>query len=188
MSETGRDHHIPEDEEIQTQEAGGSLFGQLRDQRQKLGKNRKPLVLEIPGYDGMLAARYKMVDWETAKNIGEKTLKSKHPRKELLAQCSLILFACDEILMKDVDGDGKLKPFRDLTLPEAVTPEIGEEGVDWNSDVLDLVFGLDPKPNTSRERVLRIFNNDLAVAAHHQELTEWLQGDTVEDDEAFTEA
>lgn len=151
----------------------GSLAAQIKEKRQELSQARH-LDLEIPGYNGLLVARYVPVDWDEMKKIAEKVERSKNPRKELLAHADTLIIACDEIFARQ---DGELVPLhKAFGLPDA--EPVGYD--DRLAGCLDIADA-----TTARQVLLRTFENDLAVTAQHNVVAEWMQESRQEDDEDF---
>jgi hypothetical protein len=50
---------------------------------------------------------------------------------------------------------------------------------------IDLARMMEFEATTARQVVLLLFKNDLAIAAHHGEVVEWMQGASPEADEEF---
>ena len=153
----------------------GSLAAQLREKYKNLQNQEGHYDCEIPGYNGILVARYKTVEWSLLKKLAKKVEKSRDDRKELYAHADTLVRACDEIYGKDKDG--KLIPLY------KVFPGL-EEGVPVKYDhQLVQAFGLTAK--SARDTLLQLFNNDIAVTAHHNEVAEWMQDTSPEESEDF---
>jgi len=141
----------------------GSLLSRIRERRAQLQEERH-LDLDIPGYDGMLVARYRPLPWDEVKKIGEKVEKSKNPRKELYAMADVLVRACDSIWFRDPETN-ELRPVQ------------SGEPVRYDDRLAEaLGFTAD----SARQVLLATFNNDLAVTAHHMEAAEWMQASDVE--------
>lgn len=173
LSPEGHDSEDELDTSVEHDE--DNLLANLRAKRQEISEARH-LDLEIPGYDGELVARYIPVEWDVIKDISKKLEKSKNPRKELYAQADVLARTCEQILVR---VRGTLKPMGH------VFPELGAETVAFDPN---LGKALDFEMNShspGRSAVLQSFNNDLAVAAQHNEVLEWIQSSNRDDDEDF---
>lgn len=154
-----------------------NLRDRLARRRQELSEeaasgDRTPLTLPIPGYGNELWAEFKYSAdaWDRLKRIGQAAVKSRHPRKELHAAMDTLSYACSNILVSEDDG---------LTF-EPYAPEGGAVGFD---DQLATLMGFPAK--NAREVVTKVFNNDLAVTAMSNRVSEWMQGEDEEVSEDF---
>lgn len=145
-------------------------FARLRDRRENIAKERT-IDLPIPGYDGELIARYQRVEYPVIRRIIEKMQKQKAAtgdRADLYAMIDTIVAACKEILYKSEDGKlTRLSPNGPVRFDRT------------------LAEGLGFQAETARQIVLEVFNNELAIGAHHSDLMEWLQGEAKATDEEF---
>jgi hypothetical protein len=149
--------HLPEE--------NPSLLDELRRQRDEIGEDQR-VDLDIPGYNGKLVARYRRVEYEELATIAKRVNKSKHPQKELRAQCETIATACVEILIRQ---EGELKQL-------GPTAGVGDGPVKYDAR-LGQVLGFDPQ-GSGVAAVLAAFNNEVAIPSHHNELAEWFaEGD-----------
>lgn len=144
----------------------GSLFEDLKRRRDQIGEERS-ILIDIPGYNGHLVARYKMVEWSQMRRIFRRMDKMKGDARELYAMCDVLITCCDELLYRE-KPDGE--------------PQSLEEGrITRYDDFLAANLGFEA-PN-ARAVVLGVFKNDLALAAHHSELVDWLQSSREDVDE-----
>lgn len=153
----------------------GTLLEQLRAKREGIRRERR-IILDIPGYGGTIAARYRPLSWEVLKDIGQKAEKSKHPKKELVAHADTIARACEELYARRPED-----PRRTL-IP--LSEVLGTDGpVTFASAELPGAFGF--SSTSTRQAVFGLINDELAITAHHNELAEWMQDADSEDDEVF---
>lgn len=156
--------------------APGSVLAQLRKHRASHQQERHT-DLEIPGYGGKLYGRFAPVPWETLRGIAQRadrTLKN-NPRRDLVVAADTLLHACQMILA--TDADGKVTPLHEHS-------EVGEEEPIRFDLQLATLLGIEGA-KTSREIILAIFPDDLAVMSLYVEFVEW-QGDAdAEADEAL---
>lgn len=126
----------------------------------------------IPGYNNevWLRAVYHPDTWDKLKKIGVRATKSKHPRRELHAAQQTLAMATTEILVTE-DGGQTFEPF-----------DPAGESVGFDDRLADLMEF--PAKNAS-EVVSKVFNNDLAVTAVSNRVSEWMQGEDEEIDEDF---
>lgn len=168
------DHH--DDSEPQ---APRNLRERLRARRvenaEEAAAGGKKLTLPIPGYKDELWAEftYKPGTWDRLKAIGTKAVKSRHPRKELHAAMDTLAFACTNILVSEDQGQ-TFEPYDESGDPV---------GFD---DRLPGLMGFDvPAKGGARAVVAGVFNNDLAITAMSNRVSEWMQGEDAEVDEDF---
>lgn len=154
---------------------GSAIIDRLREQHGELSEDRHTDI-EIPGYNGLLWCRYRLVDWDRLKEIQDNMTRSKNPRKELHSQADTLAEACDQFLVKKGQD---LIPLNE----EAGT---GDAPVRYDTK-LAAIIGFDPLDHkgrpTARTCVLRLFNNDFAVSIHHNEVMEWMREARPEEDE-----
>lgn len=161
-------------------DASSSVLGQLRSRRRRLGE-KTHLDMEIPGYNGLLFARYRRVPWEDLKKITLKAEKSKSPVKELLGQADVLIVACQEILVRepsreDADEEG-LAP---------IDPDSSRMEPTRFDRNLARILGFSPdelEDLTARKVVFGVFQNDLAVTVQQNEVMEWAASNQEEIDE-----
>lgn len=136
----------------------------------------RTLVVAIPGYNNELFVRftYTADAWDRLKKIGQRAMKSRHPRKELHAAADTLVFAATDILVSE-DGGMTLAPYNETGEPVAFDTEL--------VGLMDL-----PACKTAREVVFNVFNNDLAVQAMSNKVSEWMQGESEDDDEDFSKS
>lgn len=156
--------------------APSSVIAQLRRRRAALQQERH-IDLEVPGYDGMLLARYHPVAWERLQEINqrvEKTMRS-NPRRELIAAVDVLINACECMLYREARGGNTAKVLggdNPMRYDKRLAETMGVEGVATARDVL---FGLYP--------------DDLSITSTYVELMEWQgEGETEVDDELVGEA
>jgi len=118
--------------------------------------------LPIPGFDGMLLAEYKKLTYDTTRNIAKRAADSKNPRADLYGQMDILINSCIGIYA----ADGQMIA----------------EG--YNKD-LATFFGLDGDVTTARQVLFNVFNNDLAIPAHHGDVMDWMQNTDQQVNEAL---
>lgn len=176
------DRTTPEEEEVvedpvENDEAPDTFLEQLREKRRRIA-TATDLKLEIPGFDGLLWAQYRRLEWDELKRIADKASKSKSPRKELLAHCDTLIAACEGIL---IQKDGKLEALNNAY------PEFGDEPVVFDERLgAALGFEID-KTSPARSAVLKAFGgNGVAVTAQQVELVQWIESSRSDDDQDFS--
>lgn len=156
----------------------GSLMATLRAKREELGRDRR-LDLDIPGYAGLLVARYKPVEWTAVSKISDRVNKSNSPRADVLGAADLLIACCDELMTRK---DGELVPLNQApALEPSVRQVLGEESVRYEKRLAE-AFGYEA--SSAREAVFGLFRNDYAVIDQHRQVLEWLReaGEQVDQD------
>lgn len=176
------------EEELEaTPEEETSEVAERRDLAQGLRNKRKEIseetdvYVEIQGYDGELVARYLKVEWDDMAKIGRAAEKSKNPRAVLLAQCDTLIKACGGIYYQP-EGDPKKRVPLAQVAKDVVEDIEGYEEIKYDRH---LAAYLGFEASSARQALLGTFNNDLAVGPHHNEVLEWMQSSSREDDERF---
>lgn len=166
-----------EDDDDAAEEEPRNLLGRLAHRRQELAEDEssgeRSVDLPIPGYNNELFARfvYRPDAFDRLKKIGNKALKSRHPRKELHAAQDTLAYACEAIYVSDDEG---------VTL-EHIDPS--GEPTRFDQKLARL---LDFDASNAREVVRKVFNNDLAVISMSNRVSEWMQREDEDADEDFS--
>lgn len=135
--------------------------------------------LDIPGYEGKLFCRYKLLDSKRLNNIGDRVMKTMRENDEraLAGALDTLIAACEEFYVR---YEGKEFPLREV---------IGqEEPVRYDSALATFLKfdGELPETPTARSVALALFlNNEIAIAAHNHALSRWMMGNEAEIDEEF---
>lgn len=90
----------------------GSLRGRVATRRSEL-RDQRPIELDVPGYKGILRARYRTLDYPAVRAIGErhKNVRSR-PEAELKIAADTLCAACDCLLAVSEDGAARETQFR----------------------------------------------------------------------------
>lgn len=153
----------------------GSILSQLRAKRRSLAEV-KTKTIAIPGYDGQLAAEYNRMPYDELSPIMTKVTKAKSPQAELNLTTDVLVRSCASILVRPEDG-GELVP-----LNEAV-PQFGDEPVRYDQRLAE---ACEINVETRARLICQaVFNNDLALVAHANELIEWMKDSEQEESEDF---
>lgn len=153
----------------EVEDGARSSIERLRGLRDRIGSSRSE-VFEIPGYNGELVARYGIVPWGELKRLGQKAERSKNPRKELITQADTLIMACQEIMIRDQQGELQ------KLIPESEPPLRYD-------DRLAKILGF--TASKAREVLSGTISNDIAISAHHNEVVGWMEDTSSEDDEEF---
>ena len=158
--------------------ASESISDRLRRQR-KVISEQKTTDVDIPGYNGDLFCRYKLLDGTDLDRIIRKARTNTHNRGEQMLAATLdnIITSCVEFYLRD---DGKEFPMREHPDVEQDIPvkydEVLAEFLGFKSEL--------PEPATARSVLLGVFGgNDIAVSAHGAVLARWMMRGGVEVDE-----
>lgn len=147
----------------------------LRARREELATH-KTLVLNVPGYGGHLAIRYKSIPGPDVNAFLAEASKSGNERKLVEVNADLLIRTCDAILVRQTP-DGELEPLDEnadapTTFSTGTLPEL-----------------LNVTASSAREEVFAVFSPDgaqpLAVGRHADALASWLQGSADEIDETL---
>lgn len=163
-----------EEGEAQNSDApAGSILDAIREKNRELAKTRTK-VMDIPGYDGILAAEYRQIPYEAMSKLLNRAAKSKDATAELNAMTDLLVQSCVQILVRTEDG--KLTPMH-----EAV------EGFGGDPVRYDTRLAQAAEVEGERARLIcqNVFNNDLALVAHNNDLVEWMRTNDSEEDRDF---
>lgn len=153
-----------------------SIQQRLQRARQDIAENRT-YDIDIPGYDGNLYGRYKLLDGPALNRIAQnvtKTIKDKAERG-MAASIDTLVTACVEMRVRDGG--------RDLSLAEVIGEE---EPVRYDMRLAEFLdFHTDLGEHPSARSVLRatFVGNDVAIGAHNQRLSRWMMGNGVSVDE-----
>lgn len=140
-----------------------SQIERLRRKRREQSEAPEAMTeLEIPGYDGELWVRVKVVDWIELKKIGRKVSKEPEQYRELMAQMDTLIKACVGILLRRSDG----------TLHPPMGQEMGFD--DRLVELLDLRSADGKAPSSARAVVRALFPSDVAISALAAELNTWM--------------
>lgn len=150
-----------------------NMRDQLRRKREEIG-SQETIDLDVPGYDGMLVARYRSLPYDEIKAIADSAEAGSNPRKELVANADFLIRACEQVLIRDEAG---LRPI------SADFPEIGEEpcGFDVRLAQALALEGVD----SARQVILKVFNNDLGLVSQYIDVSAWMSSSRKAGDEDF---
>jgi hypothetical protein len=175
-----------------------SLQARLRAQREAALKPKRR-TFDVPGWNGMLAVRYRPVEWERLAELLERYVED--PREALAANCDALAEACDALVVcRDDEEAIPSKPEDQLTLADALRAQgeavHGEVRFDDVAvEVLDLSIvdetGEKRPPKSARETVLAVFGGavspELAIRDQAARLGAWMRGVGAEVDASLVE-
>lgn len=134
----------------------GSLRDRLSTRREEL-RQQKPFDLDVPGYKGVLKARYHSLDYPAIRKIGLRQKDNPNQiESELMIAADTLVNACVCLLEVLPDGSG-----------------VRETAFKWNAQTAWELFGIGhdevPEEATSRVALLRIIPNSTALMLHYAE-------------------
>jgi hypothetical protein len=146
-----------EDPYVETPEATGSLAARATARRQEISE-RKSLVLEVPGYEGLLAVEYRALAYHEGRKIA-----ARHQRQHDDAVREIYI-AADQLIRASVNS---------YELREDGTSI--ELGIGWGRELAERLGIKIHDTTTARQAVLACFPSDVLLTRHFVEYGEWLQ-------------
>lgn len=147
-----------------------SVIDEIKRKREELSK-KKTIVLEVPGYGGYLAVRYKVIDRDQLLKLF-KRLEQAKGKEEIEGNADLLIRCCSEILVRQ----GEEKEW------EPIDP--GGESTTFNSESLRDLLGFEA--GTAREAVFGLFSPDgaqpTACFTHVEAIGQFLNGQNVDEE------
>lgn len=183
-------------EQPQVSGSGNTMLDSLRRQRDHIGDERRTEDFDIPGYSGrlILRVRYSSDLWDRFKKIAQRVENSRNKRKELQAHADTLVLVTQAVMaVKDGDPKQLGEAFPEL-VPD---PADREDPINFADTLLDKMFDLrrptgeaiwEQEDRTARESLLLLFNNPLAVTNLHNQVSDWLQGNSEGDEEFLGES
>jgi hypothetical protein len=147
-----------------------SEFERLKAKHRKVRRNRKPLELEIPGYDGSLVAKYRVpsIPEIQARNAKVAELEEEGDEEAVLhVAMDNIAQTCVGIYLRALDGE--------LVPLSQYKEEWGNEPVRYDSRLAEF-FEVDA--TSAREIISDRFPEDLAIIDHSARINIWVAGGT----------
>jgi hypothetical protein len=153
-----------------------SIRDQLRARRAEL-REQKTLDLKVPGYDGALAVRYKLLKDDETKKLGKRVLEASRQQDEEKAKsvtADFLIKACQCILVRNAD--------------DALEPLVGDDDQQVCFDQRLAEF-LGFEADGAREVVYGTFSPDgthpTATIVHFDGLNRWYSGQEEEINQAL---
>lgn len=164
-------HEDPQEDPVdETAGSALSIMDQVREQREELKEEEHHLDLDIPGYNGLLVARYIPVRFQVIEKLAKAAQKDRSGvSKNVLASTDTLIEACQEIFLR---VDGELQPIPTgsgvpVTFEKRLAEALGFEAT------------------TAREVVAGVFANEFGVIDHNVRYSKWLRDVTKEVDDDF---
>jgi hypothetical protein len=149
-------------------DARATLLATLREKREA-NKAEHHLDLDLPGYDGLMVARFRPFPVEkTERKMAEfQKLQGKQPIL-LKVACDTLIDACEQVLLRKEEG---AEPF---PIDDEAMPPIG-----FDSRLSEL---LEFKADSARQVVLGIFPTEQSILAMNARVSQWMADVTSETD------
>lgn len=153
----------------------------LRREHAQIGKNRAPLILEVPGLEHM-AVRYVWYPLSADEKAARKAQQMGLKDASLLVLQTTLLNACDEILLMDpddprADDDG----WAPLTEP-------GEPPIKFDRVLCEVMEWPNPEVMSGRAIVAKLFGGEegeRALIKHAARVLRWLDGEAADAQDSF---
>lgn len=143
----------------------GSLQARARHRRDRLLKH-KTTIIEVPGYEGILAVEYRAISYQEGRKIAARQERqSDEALRELYIAADQLIAA--SVNAYEVTDDGDQKPLN-MGWGVALARMLG----------VDIYEGM-----TLRQAVMACFVRDTFLTRHWAEYTEWLGSAQVDADE-----
>jgi len=155
-----------------------TLREELEAGRRKIREDREPLLIQLPGFSGKMAARYKCLPYEQLRAINRRTQKMaelQDDRAEIKGICDLLMKACLGLFWREGD---EMVPLED---------HLGsDEGpVTYNDRRLREELGLDASTE-GREVVRAVFgDDDTLLTFHASKVDRWMSAANQQDEQDF---
>lgn len=141
----------------------GSLKEKLAARRAQLQSERTH-VFPIPGYEDLIAARYKSLDYKALRKIGNRNAKLEGTSDgELANYADTLINACVELLRVDGDDPEKYPSLRD-----------SGNVARWDDQTVREFFDPDLPTGTSARQAILAAIPGTQLALHFQRYDEWL--------------
>lgn len=154
-----------------TADVPSSVRDRLRAQRQEV-QRQKWCDITIPGYDGELVARYRLVDGEELEKVGSRLRhKSKNQADRLVnGSMDTLIMACEGFYVRS-QRDDQLYPIQDET----------GEIMRYDDRLAEF---LNFPAESARDVVRGVFgNNEMAIVQHNAKFSAWLADTSRDPDE-----
>jgi hypothetical protein len=160
----------PDPSEVTTEEeqaavpmAAGSLQDRLHQRRAEL-QSQESRDFDVPGYGGIIKARYHVLPWKQHRAIAARHEKERDVAlREVYTAADTLINACDALI--EVAADGTERPLDYKWGVRAASELFGADGLD-----------------TARQGIIACFPQDGLLMAHFGEVMQWQQGATPEAD------
>jgi hypothetical protein len=148
----------PEEEHAARPMEAGSLQERLHQRRAEM-QAQEPEEFDVPGYEGIIVARYQILPWKQHRAITARHEKSRDvAERDMYVAADTLINACVDLA--EVLPDGSRKPL----------------GYKWGVKAAQELFGVDSPLETARQGILACFPRDGLLMSHYGEVMQWQQG------------
>lgn len=158
-----------------------SITDELTKVRQALTEDRKPKLFELPGYGRRLMAKYKVVGYDEANDIGDKVgeqLRAEQITDPVLAGLSDTLVEACVGFYRGVDANGEPLP-DDQAIPLEKAENLDGGPIKWGDARLWEMLSLEAVPGETlrvRAAMRQILGGDkMLIVEHAQDVTRWME-------------
>jgi hypothetical protein len=145
---------------------GDSSLRARIEARRKARQSQTTTTIDVPGYEGILAAEYRVLPWQTIrKNVTRHERQRDEGLREIYVAADGLLMACENLWEIKPDDT---KVSLDVVWGIAAAQKLG----------IEVTPGM-----TARQALMAIFEVDSRIVGHYSELVSWQQGENQELDE-----
>lgn len=158
-----------------------SPLDRLRELHREARRERPQLDMNIPGFQGALVARYRVLDYNPElrdlNKRARKMFQADDPDADLKAMIDVIVTACTGIFLRK-EETGELVPLEETAV------ELGDTPVTYNRKLAEAVLDIDELAQLDRESgsgrvrardvVRAVFPSEVAINNHHTRLEAWM--------------
>lgn len=177
----------PGAEEDQSQ-AGSSILDQVKQKRVE-AQEPHYTDIDIPGYEGLLVARYQVVEFKVFEAAEKRIKKDKSGPKMLLMAIDQIINCCDQILVLDPGHPACVENDKgEKTDLRPIDPVAAEQGapVKWEPRLAKLLDIPESEYlGQARLVVKAVFGNEPAIVQHSTKVGLWLKDTSRDIDDVF---
>lgn len=159
-------------------EGEGSILSTLRRKRQEIRRD-KTTTLEVSGYDGFLLVKYKPIDYNEFSKLVRKLQKAKNTDAEVGVAADILVRTCVGFYYRDELDGRKVKPLHESDA------QFGDEPIVYDERLAKVVGLTVDNRHVGRSIAIGLFNNELALVDHSNEVVEWMRSNDAEENEGF---
>jgi hypothetical protein len=172
------------EQDVETTEQPLSLADELAADRARLGEERDPLDLPLPGYGDKLVARYRVLDGKELRKLSQRQRQmalQKDKQAEVKGMCDTLAAAC--VGFFTTRGD-KLVALEDAGMPELAGVEVP---VRYDRNLAKATRIEIDQTTLVREIVRQVFggDKDLLLLAHYRDVDLWMSAANASDAQDF---
>lgn len=167
----GKEENVEEETPV-----GGTILDVLKEKRERISED-DTVKMDVPGYGGFLVVEYKLLPYELVSKLVNKAAKAKNPLHELAAQTDIVVQSCVGFYVRPDEGE-ELQPLN------TADPSFGNDPVLYDQRLVTAA-GLTGNLDSARKVAQALFNNDVALVSHSNELIQWMRDTEKESDQGF---